>query len=90
MSAKKPLPGFASDEEAERFVDDADLTEYDLSGGRPIRYEFQPKSASISMRVPQHLLDAVKDTAAKEGIPYQRFIRQTLEEAIDARRKKAS
>ena len=35
-------------------------------------------------------VEYLKEVLDKEGIPYQRFIRQTLEEAIDARRKKAS
>ena len=30
---KKTIPTFQSDEEAEKFVDTADLSEYDLSGG---------------------------------------------------------
>ena len=85
MSNKKPLPGFASDEEAERFVAEADLSEYDLSGAVPVRYEFHSKDANVSMRVPQKLLDDVKTQAAKDGVPYQRFIRQVLEEAIAAR-----
>ena len=41
---KKKLPRLKSDKEAEDFVEKADLTEYDLSGMRPIRFEFQPKS----------------------------------------------
>ena len=41
---KKPLPELKTDEEAERFVAEADLTEYDLSGMRLVRFEFQPKS----------------------------------------------
>lgn len=88
MSNKKPLPGFASDEEAERFVAEADLTEYDLRGAVPVRYEFQSKDATVSMRVPQKLLDDVKTLAAKDGVPYQRFIRQVLEDALAARQKK--
>jgi len=89
-SKKKPLPGFATDEEAERFVAESDLTEYDFSGFRPMHHEFQPKDANISMRVPQTLLREVKEVAAKDGIPYQRFVRQVLQEALAARRKKAS
>lgn len=88
MSNKPKLPAFASDEEAEEFVATADLTQYDLSGAVPVRYEFQRKTANISMRVPQHLLDIVKEAAAKEGVPYQRFIRQVLEEAIAQKLKK--
>jgi predicted DNA binding CopG/RHH family protein len=38
------------------------------------------------MRLPRPLLDAVKAAAAKAGMPYQRFIRQTLEAAVRPRR----
>src|SRR5580692_308210 len=79
---KKKLPRFKSDKEAEEFVEKADLTEYDLSGMRPIHFEFQPKSERVNMRLPPQLLDAVRTSAAKAGIPYQRFIRQALEEAV--------
>ncbi len=32
---KKPLPPTNSDEEADRFVSESDLSEYDLSGFKP-------------------------------------------------------
>ena len=71
-----------SDQEAEHFVANADLTDYDLSGMRMMRFEFQPKTERVNMRLPRPLLEAVKASAAKAGIPYQRFIRQALEAAI--------
>ena len=80
---KKPLPDLRSDEAAERFVAEADLTDYDLSSMRLVRFEFQPKSERINMRLPKALLDAVKAAAATAGIPYQRFIRQALEAALE-------
>lgn len=79
---KKPLPELRTDDEAERFVAEADLTEYDLSGLRMVQFEFQPKSERVNLRVPKALLDAVKTAAAGAGIPYQRFIRQALEAAV--------
>jgi predicted DNA binding CopG/RHH family protein len=79
---KKPLPRLESDEEAERFVAEADLTEYDLSGLRPVQFEFDSKSERVNLRVPKRLLEAVKAAAARAGIPYQRYIRQTLETAV--------
>jgi predicted DNA binding CopG/RHH family protein len=82
---KKPLPSLRTDEEAERFVAEADLTEYDLSGLRAVRFEFQPKSERVNMRLPKSLLDSVKASASKAGIPYQRFIRQVLEAAVQQR-----
>ncbi|HVN30331.1 MAG TPA: CopG family antitoxin [Candidatus Binataceae bacterium] len=83
---KKKLPRLRSDDAAERFVDTADLIEYDLSPMRPMRFEFQTKSERINMRVPKQLLDAVRASASKAGIPYQRFIRQVLEEAVHRKR----
>jgi predicted DNA binding CopG/RHH family protein len=82
---KKPLPALRTDEEAERFVAEADLTEYDLSSMRLVRFEFQPKSERVNMRLPKSLLDAVKAAATKAGVPYQRFIRQVLEAAVQRR-----
>ncbi len=79
---KKKLPRLMSDEEAEDFVANSDLTQYDLSGMRLVRFEFQPKTERVNMRLPSSLLSAVKSSAKKAGIPYQRFIRQTLEDAI--------
>ena len=43
---KKKIPTFKTDDEAERFVDTADLSEYDLSGLTPVRFEFEKKTAS--------------------------------------------
>jgi predicted DNA binding CopG/RHH family protein len=84
---KKPLPNLQTDDEAVRFVVEADLTEYDLSGLRMVQFEFQPKSERLNLRVPKGLLDAVKAAAASAGIPYQRYIRQALEAAVQRPRK---
>ena len=84
---KKKFPTFRTDKEAQDFVDTADLTEYDLSGGTPVQFEFQPKSASINMRVPKPLLDAVKERAKVRGIPYTRLIRQLMEREVSRPRE---
>ncbi len=80
---KKKLPRLGSDKAAEEFVAKADLSEYDLSRGKRVRFEFQPKGERINMRVPAPLLRAVKKAAARRGIPYQRFIRDVLERALE-------
>jgi predicted DNA binding CopG/RHH family protein len=79
---KKKLPIFTTDKEAEDFVDDADLAEYDLSELTLVRFEFQPNERSITMRLSEPLLEAIKEEAGRSGMPYQRFIRQTLENAV--------
>lgn len=80
MKAKtKPLPSLRSDAVAERFVTAADLTEYDLSGFKPMRFEIAPKEAALHMRLPGALLEAVKAKAKAKGIPYTRYVRMLLE-----------
>jgi len=79
---KKPIPTFKTDKQAQHFVDTADPTQYDLSGGTPVQFEFEAKSAHINMRVPKPLLDAVKERAKVRGIPYTRFIRQLMEREV--------
>jgi len=78
----KKLPSFRSDRAAEEFVEKADLSEYDLSGGEFVRFELKPKDKSVNLRLPGQLLDAVRKRAKRAGLPYQRFIRMALEEAV--------
>jgi predicted DNA binding CopG/RHH family protein len=78
----KKLPTFKSDRDAERFVDGADLSQFDLSGGKFVRFELKPKDRSVNLRLPGELLEAVRKRAKRAGLPYQRFIRMKLEEAL--------
>jgi predicted DNA binding CopG/RHH family protein len=79
---KKKIPVFRTEEEAERFVAEADLADYDLSQFKPVRFEFEKKAARVNIRLPETLLNAVKARAEARGIPYQRFIREALEQAM--------
>ena len=79
---KKPIPTFNTDEAAEAFVASADLSDYDLSGGQIVRFELRPKDKTINLRLPEALLTAVRRQAEKAGIPYQRYIRVALENAV--------
>lgn len=78
----KKLPSFKSDREAEQFVDTADLSDYDLSGGEFVRFELKPKDKSVNLRLPSELLEIVRKRAKRAGVPYQRFIRMALEQAV--------
>jgi predicted DNA binding CopG/RHH family protein len=80
--ARKPFPRLETDAEAERFVETADLSEYDFSAFKPAQFEFAPKDARVNMRLPAPLLGAIKDRAKARGIPEQRLIREALEKAI--------
>jgi len=76
-----------TDEEAEAFLEQ-DLTDYLHAGNfKPYRFEFMPKAKSINLRISDDLLNAVRERAKRQGIPYQRYIRQALERAVAARKR---
>ena len=52
----KKFPDLKTDEEADDWLQSADLTEYDLSEMKKVRFELAPKDASISLRLPAALL----------------------------------
>jgi predicted DNA binding CopG/RHH family protein len=79
---KKKIPTFKTDKEAENFVATADLSKFDLSGARLVKYELKPKDRSISLRLPEDLFNAIQNKAKREGIPYQRLIRQAIEKEV--------
>jgi predicted DNA binding CopG/RHH family protein len=53
---KKKLPILKTDEEAEKFVDTVDLSEYDHSVFKKMHFEFKPKDSAISLKLPAELL----------------------------------
>lgn len=78
-SKPQPLPSLPNDEAAERFVAEADLSQYDLTGFAPMRFEIEPKSSALHMRLPTSLLEALKAKARAKGVPYTRYVRMLLE-----------
>jgi len=78
---KKSVPILKTDEQAEEFLAQ-DLSELDFAQFRPVHFEFEKKDEQINMRVPQSLLNAVRSRARERGIPYTRYIRETLERAV--------
>jgi predicted DNA binding CopG/RHH family protein len=83
MGTRK-VPVLTTDEEAEAFLMQ-DLSDLDFSQFKPMHFEFEKKEAQLNMRVPQPLLDAVKDRAKAQGIPYTRYIRMLMERDIAAK-----
>jgi len=80
---KKRVPQLKTDEQVEAFLAQ-DLSNLDYSQFKSIEFEFEKKEDQINMRIPKRLLTAVKARAKARGIPYTRFIRETLEQAITA------
>jgi predicted DNA binding CopG/RHH family protein len=79
---KKPWPSMPTDEAAENFVAEADLSEFDWSLAEPVTHEFAQKSARVNMRMPESQLAEIKTEAEKRGIKYQRFMRELLDRGM--------
>jgi predicted DNA binding CopG/RHH family protein len=47
-----------------------------------VTFELKPKDKTVSLRLPEALLNQVKAHAIKAGIPAQRFMRLALEKAV--------
>lgn len=64
-----PIPSLHSDEAAADFVAEADLTAYDLSALKPVRFEFEKKDAQVNLRMSRNLLAKVKSQAKLAAYP---------------------
>jgi predicted DNA binding CopG/RHH family protein len=82
---RKKVPRLKTDKHAEAFLA-GDLSKLDFSQFKTARFEFEKKDDQINMRVPKQLLAEVKARAKARGIPYTRFIRETLEQAMATQR----
>ena len=80
---KRKVPKLRTDKAAEAFLD-RDLSDLDFSQFKPVRFEFEKKEARLNMRLPEAMMRALKENAKSRGIPYQKFIRETLEQALNA------
>ncbi|MDD4973638.1 MAG: CopG family antitoxin [Bacteriovorax sp.] len=72
-----------------------DLTEFmDRTKYKWVRFsdlfEFQPKNKTITLRMPESMLECLKDIAEKENTDYQKLIRKALSEFLAKKTKKAA
>lgn len=74
----KQVPEFKTDAEAEAFLEQ-DLSSIDFKQFKPMRFEVAKKEASLNMRLPAVLMDAIRAKAKAQGIPYSRYVRMVLE-----------
>jgi len=82
---KKQLPKLKSDEDVERLLD-TDLSAYLTAENlTAVSFEFEPKEKVVNLRMSANLLDRIKRVALQKKMPYQKFIRQSLEVAVKQR-----
>jgi len=85
MSKKlKVVPKFANEAEERAFWEKHDSTDYlDWSAAqRVVLPNLKPTTKTISLRLPQHLLDSVKAAANSRDVPYQSLIKVWLQEKL--------
>lgn len=82
---KTPLPEFKSEDEERDFWASHDSTEYlDWNlAQRVILPKLKPSTKTISLRMPESMLDQIRVLANKRDIPYQSLIKVFLQERID-------
>ena len=80
----KAVPKFASEAEERVFWETHDLTEYlDWSKSqKAVLPNLKPTTKTISLRLPQHLLDSLKAAANARDVPYQSLIKVWLHEKL--------
>ena len=80
----KTIPHFASEAEERKFWETHDSTEYlDWTAAqRVILPNLKPTTKTISLRLPQHLLDSIKAAANARDVPYQSLIKVWLKEKL--------
>ncbi|MBC7712761.1 MAG: hypothetical protein H7177_05455 [Rhizobacter sp.] len=73
---------------------DQDFSDVDFGPGQWMKlsdlFEFQPKNKTITLRMPETMLENLKKIADKEKTDYQKLIREALSELIMKRLKKAA
>jgi predicted DNA binding CopG/RHH family protein len=86
----KKVPKFSTDEEEREFWAKEDSTKYiDWSKAEIINLpKLKPSTKTISLRLPESMLDEIRTIANKHDVPYQSFIKIILKERIDAELKK--
>ncbi len=64
---------------------DGDMSEFirkNIKNARLVRFEFEPKAKSVTIRISEGLLNAIKKKAKEAGVDYQKYIRMKLEHSI--------
>ena len=78
----KPIPKFASEAEERRFWESHDTTDYvDWSRARSVSFpNLRPSTKTISLRLPEDVLDAIRNHARRLDVPYQSLMKLWLAE----------
>ncbi|MCB1868446.1 MAG: BrnA antitoxin family protein [Gammaproteobacteria bacterium] len=88
MKKLKKIPDFKSEKEEREFWESHDTSDYlDLSKAeRAVLPNLKPSTKTISLRLPEGLLNSIKVEANKRDMPYQSLIKVWLAKEIQESR----
>lgn len=84
-SNRESLPRFSSEDEEREFWATHDSTEYvDWSRAErnPTFPQLKPSTRTVSIRLPESLIAALKTLANKKDVPYQSLVKMFLAEKV--------
>ena len=90
MSKLKNIPKFQNEDEEREFWAEKDSSDYiDWRKSKPMFFsKLKPSTKTISLRLPEFLLEELRMLANKRDIPYQSLIKMFLKDKIDQELKK--
>ena len=90
MKTLKKIPKFKNEAEEREFWSEHDSSEFiDYSKAQVVQFpELKPSTKTISIRLPEFLLNKLKLIANKKDIPYQSLIKLYLAEKTESELKK--
>ncbi len=85
MKKLKKIPKFKSEDEERNFWSNSDSIDYlDWKASKKVTFSnLKPSTKTISIRLPESMLDEIKALANKQDVPYQSLIKIILKERID-------
>ncbi|TSC88057.1 MAG: hypothetical protein G01um10147_288 [Microgenomates group bacterium Gr01-1014_7] len=84
MKKKLVLPKFKNEDEERKFWWNLDLSKYyEPEDLEPVSFpNLKPTTRSISIRIPEYLLNRVKEKANAINIPYQSLIKEYIHKGV--------
>lgn len=85
MKKLKNIPAFKNEEEEREFWSENDSTDFlDWNKSeKVILPKLKPTTKTISLRLPEHILDEIKMIASKRDVPYQSLIKIFLKDRVN-------
>ena len=85
MTKRRKIPEFASEAEERSFWEAHDSVDYvDWSKAKKVRLpNLKPSTKTISLRLPEAMLERIRIAANKRDVPYQSLIKIWLAEKLE-------